>query len=40
VFQAFFGQNRNADEMAEDITKYIRNWKPRTPEQMAEGDES
>lgn len=29
VFTAFYGQNKNADEMAEDITKFVRNWKPR-----------
>jgi cytochrome oxidase Cu insertion factor (SCO1/SenC/PrrC family) len=36
VFAAFFGQNRNADEMSDDITKYVRNWKPRSPEELQE----
>eukprot|EP01134_Creolimax_fragrantissima_P001532 CFRG1532T1 len=37
VFQAFYGQNRTVNEVAEDIIKYVRNWSPRTDEQLAKG---
>eukprot|EP00123_Amoebidium_parasiticum_P016196 comp23325_c2_seq1/m.38410 comp23325_c2_seq1/g.38410 ORF comp23325_c2_seq1/g.38410 comp23325_c2_seq1/m.38410 type:complete len:307 (-) comp23325_c2_seq1:328-1248(-) len=31
IFSAFYGQNSSAEEMAADIQKFMRNWKPRDP---------
>ncbi|KNC79083.1 hypothetical protein SARC_08515 [Sphaeroforma arctica JP610] len=36
VFQAFYGQNSTAMEVGNDIVKYVRNWTPRSDEQLAQ----
>lgn len=36
VFAAFYGQNSTAEDVTQDIMKFMRNWKPRDPNNPAD----